>query len=304
VLVAIYSAAAAGDARPRIRAVGGTVVLALLVFVAIHLFMARDQLGPSLGLFLVASLSLNAFLYAGAWFMGRWHFQRDTYERELGAHALELERSRLEREQRVVAEERVRIARELHDVVAHHVSVMGVTAGATRKVLPTDPGRAAELLRGIEAESRRAIEEMHRLLGALRSDAPAESTPARLRGLDALVETSRRAGLDTRLEVHGAPPASMPESIDLSAYRIIQESVTNTIRHANARTLRIEVRYLPTELVLVVEDDGRGPDDSRGAKGRGLVGMRERAALFGGELRAGRGLRGGFRVDARFPVPG
>lgn len=304
VLIAIYSVGAHEPRALARRFVRPAVIAGLLAFVAIHLVGAQAQLGPNLPLFLVASLSLNAFLYGGASLMGDWHRQRDLYERELDERARELERNRIERENRVVAEERVRITRELHDVVAHHVSVMGVTAGAARTVLPQSPGRAAELLASIEADSRRAIEEMHRLLSALRSDPdqPQPDQAPRLRSVDTLVETARRAGISTRLEVSGSPPPLLPESIDLSAYRILQESVTNAIRHARADTLAIRISYDVDSLTLTVEDDGKATPTRGRHEGRGIIGMRERASLFGGHLEAGPRAGGGFRVHASFPV--
>ena len=177
---------------------------------------------------LVASVTYNAFLYAASWLTGDWYRQRELYERELHRRARQLERERLDRERRVVRDERVRIARELHDVVAHHVSLMGIQERAARTVLDDSPTRTRELLGSIEASSRRDIEEMRRLLSALREDTAPDSSDrppnlGQLGDYDRVGEGGRpRCDLDDPRR----PRSDLPETLDLSAYRIVQEALT------------------------------------------------------------------------------
>ena len=231
--------------------------------------------------------------------------RRREYEVALVDRAAELEREREEKARRAVFDERVRIARELHDVVAHHVSVMGVQAGAARRVLERSPGQAAQALTNIEDASRHAVAELQRLLGFLRRDGEVDQpTPQpNLRQLDALAEEVRRVGLDVELSVEGrAQP--LPETVELSAYRIVQEALTNTIRHAGATKATVLLRYEPEELQIEVTDDGAGrpQQESTTRVGHGLIGMRERANLHGGRVSAGPRPEGGFGVRATFPL--
>ncbi|HYM57836.1 MAG TPA: sensor histidine kinase [Solirubrobacteraceae bacterium] len=215
-----------------------------------------------------------------------------------------LHREQLQRERVAVGEERARIARELHDVVAHSVGVMVVQAQGARRVLDRDPERAGEALRSIEETGRSALTEMRRSLGVLReegSGAALEPQPG-IGDLDGLVEDARGAGLEIELRVAGEPRA-LPPGIDLSAYRIVQEALTNTIKHAGATHARIAVRYGERELELEVSDDGTGAATANGShQGHGLVGMRERVALYGGELWTGSGSDAGYSVRARIPL--
>jgi signal transduction histidine kinase len=201
-----------------------------------------------------------------------------------------------------VLEERVRIARELHDVLAHHVSVMGVQAGAARRVLLTQPDTATDLLSSIEASSRSAVVELQRLLGLLRQagDVDAGGPQPNLDGLTELAEQVREAGLDVHLDLDAA---EIPPAVALSAYRIVQEALTNTLKHAGTgHRADVQVRRRPSSLEVVVVDDGRGPAGEDTA-GHGLVGMRERVLLHGGELKAGRRTGApGFEVRAWFPL--
>jgi len=208
-----------------------------------------------------------------------------------------------------VIAERVRIARELHDVVAHHVSVMGVQAGAARRVLDRDPALAERTLSSIEAAGRSAVEEMHRLLGVLREGEPGEPSADRspvpgLDQLETLVAQARDTVPTATLTVVGTP-RSVPESISVSLYRITQEALTNTVRHAGAARVDVRLRYLDTGVEVEVVDDGRGrprtghPEAT--TSGLGHVGMRERVAMHAGELEVGPRPEGGYRVRARFP---
>jgi signal transduction histidine kinase len=211
---------------------------------------------------------------------------------------------RFELQQRAaVAEERARIARELHDVVAHSVAVMTVQAGAAETLLASDPGRAVEPVRAVQETGRQALAEMKRLVGMLREgDEEIGLAPQPgLAQLGALVAEAREAGLAAELEVRGAP-RPLPPGVELSAYRIVQEALTNAIKHAECRNVRVAIRYAAHDLELEVADDGRGAPDGGNGGGHGLVGMRERVAVFGGSLEAASAGTGGFVVRARLPL--
>jgi len=202
---------------------------------------------------------------------------------------------------RAVLDERVRIARELHDVVAHHVSVMGIQASACRRALEKDPAKAVTALTAIEHGARTAVDELRRMLGALRASTPVavEGPGAGIDRIEEIAERAREAGLEVHFGTYG-DPAPLPDSLSQAAYRIVQESVTNTLKHARAATLDIRVRYLAGELELDVADDGHGGTGA-GRSGMGLIGMRERVAVHDGTLETGRRSGGGFRVRARLP---
>jgi signal transduction histidine kinase len=216
--------------------------------------------------------------------------------------AVELRRQREENAQRAVLDERVRIARELHDVVAHHVSVMGIQAGAARSVMRKQPERAEEALTSIESSSRQAVVELHHLLGFLRRDGQQDGlTPQpNLSQLPELVAEAGGDAVQVRLQIEGEP-RPLPGTLELSAYRVIQEALTNTRKHADATTSTVRVAYQPTMLEIEVLDDGRGGAAPANG-GHGLIGMRERVGLHGGHLRAGSRPEGGFAVHATFPV--
>jgi signal transduction histidine kinase len=209
-----------------------------------------------------------------------------------------------ERARGAVLEERVRIARELHDVVAHHVSMIGVQAGAARLVVDRDPGKAKQALATIEASSREAVTELHHLLGFLRRDGDDEGTaPApRLSELPRLAASMADSNLAVEVRIEGEQ-RSLPPTIDVSAYRIVQEALTNTLKHSAASRADVRLRYRPDELEVVVVDDGRGEAGNGSAPGGlGLVGMRERAAAHGGQLSAGPLAGGGYRVVVTLPT--
>jgi signal transduction histidine kinase len=201
-----------------------------------------------------------------------------------------------------VAEERARIARELHDVVAHAVSVMVLQVGAVRHKLPEELDEDREALNDVERAGRTALTEMRRLLAAMRTDEDgAELAPQPgLDGLDSLAAEVGRAGLPVRLHVEGER-FPLPRTIDLSAYRIVQEGLTNALKHARASAADVTVRYRPHELRLEVRDDGAGAAASDGL-GHGLVGIRERVKIYGGEMSAGKANGGGFLLSTRLPV--
>jgi signal transduction histidine kinase len=216
--------------------------------------------------------------------------------------ALQAEQEREEQARIAVAEERARIARELHDVVGHSVSVMTVQAAAVRRLLEPDQDKEREALMVVEQTGREALAEMRRMVGVLRrpEEAPALAPQPSLEHLDQLLATTREAGLPVELRVEGTP-TELPPALDTTAYRIVQEALTNAVKHANAHRAEVLVRYGNGTVELVVSDDGRGNGDGDGG-GHGLVGMRERVSVYGGELEAGPQAGGGFRLRATLPV--
>jgi len=230
-------------------------------------------------------------------------------ERAEQAEAAEVRAALAEREREAtarvaVAEERARIARELHDIVAHAVSVMVLQVGAVRHKLGDELAEDGEALKGVERTGRSALAEMRRLLAAMGSDGDrAERAPQPgIDRLEALAEEVGRAGLPVRLHLEGEP-VPIPLPIDLSAYRIVQEGLTNALKHARAQHADVTVRYRPDELQLEVRDDGRGAASTDGL-GHGLVGVRERVKIYGGEMTAGPATGGGFVLPARLPLGG
>src|SRR5437588_883176 len=228
-------------------------------------------------------------------------------ERVEQAEAAEYRAAQAEREldsaaRIAVAEERVRIARELHDIVAHAVSVMVLQVGAVRHKLPDALAEDRDALTSVELAGRTALAEMRGLLAAMRQDGDeAELTPQPgLDGLDSLLEEIGRAGLPVQLHVDGEPVA-LPRGIDLSAYRIVQEGLTNTLKHDRASNADVTVRYLPDELQIEVRDNGEGSSTSNGL-GHGLVGVRERVKIYGGQMSAGSANGSGFILSTRLPL--
>jgi signal transduction histidine kinase len=208
----------------------------------------------------------------------------------------------LEREERTrtaAVDERARIARELHDVVTHNVSVMVVQAAAGNDVFESHPERAREALRAVEETGRRALGELRRLLDVT-GDGDGTLPQPGLARVDELVANVRRAGLAVDVSVEGTA-RELPEALDLSAYRIVQEALTNTLKHAHASQATICVRYREHDLEVEISDDGVGANGTT-TDGRGLIGMRERVGLFGGDLETGPAAGGGFTVRARMPV--
>jgi signal transduction histidine kinase len=241
-----------------------------------------------------------------AWVLGTWSRERRAYIGTVEDRAARAEAEREDRAKAAVAEERERIARELHDVVTHHVSVIVIQAGAARRALDKRPDDVREAVDAIDATGRQALADMRRMLGILgASDADGDGLEP-MPGLDSLgrlIESVRAAGLPVELSIEGDARRLEP-GVELSAYRIIQEALTNTLKHAHGARARVTVTYQPGALeVHVADEGGRGtariaPADDGG---RGLVGMRERVALFGGTLEAGPA-DGGFRIAARLPL--
>ncbi|MGW9374905.1 sensor histidine kinase, partial [Streptomyces xanthophaeus] len=214
-------------------------------------------------------------------------------------------RDRAERaasERRRVGEERLRIARELHDVLAHSISVINVQAGVGLALLDSDPEQARTALTTIKAASKEALGEVRQVLDTLRAPGEAPRTPAPgLDRLSELVEQAAAAGLTVEVTVEGQP-RGLPPGVDLAAFRIVQEALTNVVRHSGARTARVRLVWQPRDLELHVADDGPATGAPSGGSGTGLVGMRERASALGGSIEAGPRPEGGFAVVARLPV--
>jgi signal transduction histidine kinase len=328
VFLALYTVGAElPPTRSRVpRAIAVTVLVGLAVIGSLVELPLGAEVAPA-GLdrivLVVFSVLLNLAFFAGAWVIGDLVWQRRAAQRALAQRAAELEATREVLALRAVQDERVRIARELHDVVAHHVSVMGIQAGAARRAITRDPEHAGTALASVEQASRDAVTELQRLLGFLRSERDAPDLPVpqpTLTELDDLLASVREAGLTVSLDVDGAP-CDVPGSVELSAYRIVQEALTNTLKHApHATRAEVTLRYGPGTLQVQVRDDGHarasadegrsaGPDWSRARPeegslggGRGLVGMRERAGLHGGTLSAGPTADGWFSIDASLPL--
>jgi signal transduction histidine kinase len=252
----------------------------------------------------IAELILIPVDFGIAWAAGFALRMRGEQAEAAEIRAAQAEREREAAARIAVAEERARIARELHDIVAHAVSVMVLQIGAVRHKLPQTLEEDKDALRGVERAGRSALAEMRRLLGAMRHDGEdLELTPQPgLDGLDSLLEEVGRAGLPVRLHFDG-DRFPLPRAIDLSAYRIIQEGLTNALKHARASHADVTVHYGSDELQIEIRDDGRGTSTTDGL-GHGLVGMRERVKIYGGEMSTETATGGGFILNTRLPLSG
>ena len=221
----------------------------------------------------------------------------------LAARAELLEREHALRANEAVAEERARIARELHDLVAHNVSVMVIQAGAERHALPDEQAATRATLESIEQSGRQALAEARRLLGMLRRDGEREQLEPQpgIEQIDVLVEQVQKAGLAVDLAVDGEPVA-LPAGLDLCVYRVVQEGLTNALKHAGRAHAEVRLRYAPRALDVEISDDGAGGAANGDGAGHGLIGMRERVALYGGSLDAGPRAGGGFAIHAHLPL--
>jgi signal transduction histidine kinase len=295
ILVAVYSVAAYGDRRASLAGLA-----------AAELGLAAVQLSP--GRTGVRTLVGNMGVVAAAWVLGYFAHNYRAYAARLEERTVELEQAREELARRAVTEERLRLARELHDVVAHAMSVIAVQSGVGAHVADSQPEQVAKALAAIEATSRAALTELRRLLGVLRQDSEPQAslTPVPgLANLESLLAEVAKAGLAVRLRVEGTP-APLPAGLDLSAYRIVQEALTNVVKHAGPAHVQVTICYRDHEVAVEVTDDGHGvaavAGDGRRATGHGLIGMAERMAAFGGDLEVGPRPGGGFRVAARLPL--
>jgi DNA-binding NarL/FixJ family response regulator/signal transduction histidine kinase/class 3 adenylate cyclase len=251
-----------------------------------------------------SDLIFISLLFTTVWLLGFGLSRKLEQAREAEERARRLELEREAEARAAVAEERARIARELHDVVGHAVSVMTVQASGVRRLLKPDQEREREALEIVEQTGREALAEMRRLVGVLRrpEEAPALAPQPSLRHVDRLVEQAREAGLPIELRIEGEP-TELPAGVDLTAYRLVQEALTNALKHAQATQAEVVVRYGDSHVELVVTDDGRGASDgSPESGGHGLVGMRERVSVYGGELEAGPRPGGGYELRAQLPL--
>jgi signal transduction histidine kinase len=308
-LFAFFSAGAYGQNRFRnlVRYVSSALIIGLLVYEIFFQQRGADFPTQTI-LYQLSTILLNIFLFAAAWWISEVFRTRDQREVELREKTRQLEKERDENARRAVVDERVRIARELHDVVAHHVSVMGIQAGAARRILKQQPDKANDVLSQIEASSRQAVAELQRLLGFLRADNQVDDIAPQpsLQQLDALVNQMRLTGLTVSVKIEGEK-IPLPPGVDLSAYRIVQEALTNTLKHAGPVHADVTIRYAPNTVELEIKDDGTVPVTGSGTEsgtGRGLIGMRERVSLHGGEFQAGRLPAGGFFVKVKLPLTG
>jgi len=250
----------------------------------------------------IGSLLWVTVVFTIAWLVG-WAYGGQSKEvAEARERVRSAEREREERARLAVAEERARIARELHDVVGHSVSVMTVQASAVRRLLKPEQEREREALLIVEQTGREAMAEMRRMVGVLRrpEEAPALAPQPSLEHLDKLVEHARESGLPVTLKIEGEA-VQLPAGVDLTAYRLVQEGLTNALKHARAKNAEVLVRYSNGFVELTVTDDGSG-DGGGDSGGHGLVGMRERVSVYGGDLDAGPQPEGGFRLRATLPV--
>jgi signal transduction histidine kinase len=296
-LVALYTTAAICERRVSLAALGPTVAVVVVLSAATADVEGRETSALS-GAIIAAALTV------GVWGLGAYAQTRRRYLRELEERAASAEREREQLARIAVHEERASIARELHDIVAHSVSVMLVGVRGARDVLRTSPDAAEETLARVERSGEESLAELRRILALLRApEQTAESRPQpSLAELDELVASYRAAGLPVRMELLG-PPRPLPSGVELSVYRIVQEALTNTLRHSDPSNVTVTLAFGDSRVELEVADDGT-PRLGGTTAGQGLVGMRERIALLGGELETGPGRDGGFRVAARLPVGG
>jgi signal transduction histidine kinase len=292
--MAVYSAGAYGHPR-RARWVAGACLLWIVG--------TGELPGLRAGVRLIESAAValfDALPFLLGWPLGVMTRRLREYRAVLEERNRQLDQQREANARRAVLEERVRIARELHDVVAHHVSVMGVQAGVARRLFDRDPPEAVQAIGAVEAASRQAIADLQQLVGVLRRQEDGDDLAPQpsLRRLPELVEHMRQAGLPVELTVTGRPER-LPAGVELSAYRIVQEALTNTLKHAGASRAGVTIRCVNGTVEVEVVDDGQGPPPGRPASGgKGLLGMRERVSLYGGRLEAGARPGGGFRVHA------
>lgn len=317
--IAIYTVGAWGRSRLRANIVRAVIVVGmfgwlfwnLVYFSAVQDYLPelpRDgdgPLSPYLAYGLINTLT-NLLYFGGAWYFGDAAYRSARSRAELEQRTAELAAERERTRTQAVAIERLRIARELHDVVAHHVSVIGVQAGAARRVIAKDPDAAAASLSSIEASARDAVDELHGLLGTLRADEEPEGASTSTRGVDQLrelVAESSAAGLPTTFELVGAPREVSPV-VGLSVYRIAQEALTNARKHAGGSSAAdVRIRWSDDAVELEVTNTGGGAGASAAdPRGLGQLGMRERVAAAGGTIELGPRARGGYLVRARFPL--
>jgi signal transduction histidine kinase len=318
--IAIYTVGVYAPARRALLA----RLFALLVVIAVTMYLFGQGSYPALAALLAAldrreqmlfvwfsggSVGVTLVAITAAWVFGEVVRRLRHGQAELAARTAELARANQTIADQAVADERLRIARELHDVVAHHVSVMGLQAGAARRVLERDPSIAVQALHVVEDTGRQAVAELQRMLGMLRGSARDDGQPQpTMADLMTLVERMRETGLDVRVRMIGARPP-LPAGVELSIYRIAQEGLTNALKHAGDRArVDVDMEFTRTQLLLAIRSRGapgaaKAPlDEPSGAIGRGLIGMRERTGMHGGQLRTQTLDDGRFEVLATIPL--
>ena len=310
--IGMYTVGAWVDDRRRAAAVRIAIIIGMFAWLLVTTFqsataetdggLSRAGFFSPFVAWMLMQFLVNAAFFGGAYYMGDRAYASALEREALRLRTLELERERELTAAQAVALDRVRIARELHDVVAHHVSAMGVQAGAARAVMERDPDAARTTLLGIEGEARSALDELHHLLETLRTpagDAPSAST-VRVSGLAELVEHARESGMPTTLTVVGEPVA-LSDLVQVNVYRVTQEALTNARRHGGpSAAADVRLRYARDDLELEIANEGRVTPSMR--PGLGIVGMRERAAASGGTIEVGPRARGGFLVRMRVPL--
>ena len=291
-LVGLASAALLGNLRDARQAWTGLAIVLAGIAAVVYNIPGRTT----------AELILIPVEFGIAWAAGFALRMRGEQAEAAELRAAQAEREREAAARVAVAEERARIARELHDIVAHAVSVMVLQVGAVRHKLPDSLAEDRDALKSVERAGRTALAEMRRLLAAMRREGDeAELVPQPgLDGLNSLLDEVGRAGLPVELHVDGNP-VPLPRGIDLSAYRIVQEGLTNALKHAHASDADVIVRYRPDELEIEVRDNGHGSSTSDGL-GHGLIGVRERVKIYGGKMTAGKATDGGFVLSTRLPI--
>jgi len=285
--VALYTLMSVRERRAA-RAVGFASILAVAIAI---LTVGGIEFG--------AGAARVVFLIAAS-LLGDSMGSRRAYVREIEEKADRLEREQKSEARRAAAEEQARIARELHDIVAHALSVIVVQAGAAEDAFELDPERAREPIRAIDSAARAALTDLRRVLGVLQESAEYEPQP-NLSQLDRLIDQIRATGLNVALEYEGSP-RPLSAALELSAFRIVQEALTNTLKHADAEHVRVRIRYGRQLEIEVRDDGGGGAKTAGGADGNGLVGMRQRVALLGGVLTTGPLSGGGYRVATEIPI--
>jgi signal transduction histidine kinase len=297
-LIALYTTAALCERRVSLAALVAAAAIA-----ATGSAVTADAPGRETSAWFGAIIAV--LITVGIWALGAYVQTQRRYRRELQERAASAEREREQLARIAVHEERASIARELHDIVAHSVSVMLVGVRGARDVLRTSPDAADDTLARVERSGEQSLAELRRILALLREpEQRAESRPQpSLAELDELVASYRAAGLPVRLEVIGEP-TPLAGGVELSVYRIVQEALTNALKHADPTDVTVTVAFRDVRLELEVVDDGTPANPDAATTGQGLVGMRERVALLGGELQTGWREGGGFRVAARLPVGG
>ena len=299
VLIAMYGAVAYSN-RPRHWIWGAVGGVAVAIDLATWL-TAHGDMGAH-----VTPVLLNSGWMLMAILLGEALRNRNAYALEAELRAAQAEQTQQELAQRRVIEERLRIARELHDILAHTVALINVQAGMAAHVIDQQPEQAKEALEHIKTASHSTLQELRALVGVLRDPegpAPLEPAPG-LGALDDLVDTVRDAGLDVEIDLK-TPSSPLPTTVNLAAYRILQEALTNVIKHAGPASVHVTVEQEDSQLKLeVINSGGTEPPVSADGSGHGIAGMRERAAALGGTLQAGPLPNGGFQVRATLPVPG